>query len=119
MRIIPYFVALPLITAILTLVLGRFYKKTGIILSNLTALALTVLSLSILFSGAYPLVYKMGGWEPVAGIPVGIYLVVDGLSILVLAVSEKSAKVPVGARRSMCLSRRMLATKDTPTQSRK
>jgi len=81
-NIIPLFVALPLFGAfILSLVKP---KRAGDILSNLINLFLLVLSFVLLRYGT--LVYKIGGWEPVNGIPIGIYWVKDGLSTLMLII---------------------------------
>ncbi len=58
--------------------------KVGDVLANLINLALLVLSFLLLRFGT--LVYKIGGWEPVNGIPIGIYWVKDGLSTLMLII---------------------------------
>lgn len=82
MNIIPLFVALPLFGAfVLSLVKP---KRAGDILANLINLSLLVLSFLLLRYGT--LVYKIGGWEPVNGIPIGIYWVKDGLSTLMLII---------------------------------
>jgi formate hydrogenlyase subunit 3/multisubunit Na+/H+ antiporter MnhD subunit len=82
MTILPLFIALPLFGAfILSLVKP---KRAGDILANLINLSLLVLSFVLLRCGT--LVYKIGGWEPVNGIPIGIYWVKDGLSTLMLII---------------------------------
>ena len=84
MNIIPLFIALPLGAAFLLPILGKRSKKVPDILVNLINLTLLVLSLMVINRGVA--VYKMGGWEPFKGIPIGIYLVLDGLSILMLLI---------------------------------
>lgn len=83
---IPLFVVIPLATAFVISLVGRFYKSISDILANLACLMLVILSfvtLYTLYIGDYtPLIYNVGGWMP----PVGISMVVDALTILVLMV---------------------------------
>lgn len=81
-RIIPLFVAIPLGAAFLMPILGRLWKRLGDVLANLTTLSVFVLSLAAI--GQNFAVYKVGGWEPVEGVPIGIYMVADGLTVLML-----------------------------------
>lgn len=82
MQLLPLFVALPLFGAFV-LSLAK-WKRAGDILANLINLCLFVLCLVLTRYGT--LVYKIGGWEPVDGIPIGIYWVKDGFSLLMLMV---------------------------------
>jgi len=82
MSIVPLFVALPLFGAFF-LALPK-WKRAGDILANLVSLCLLLLSLCLTRYGT--MVYKLGGWEPVNGIPIGIYWVKDGLSGLMLII---------------------------------
>ncbi len=84
MNIIPLFIALPLGAAFLLPILGKRSKRLPDILANLINLALLILSLMVINRGM--IVYQMGGWKPVADIPIGIYLVLDGLSALMLLI---------------------------------
>lgn len=84
MHIIPLFVAIPLGIAFLLPILGKFLKKSPDILANLACLVLLVLSLDALFLP--DAVYEVGGWGAVGGIPIGIYMVLDGLSVLMLLI---------------------------------
>lgn len=84
MQIIPLFIVIPLAVAFLLPIAGRAWGKLSDILANLAILALFVLSL--LAIGMPTMVYKVGGWQPAAGIPIGIYMVLDGLSILMLII---------------------------------
>jgi multicomponent Na+:H+ antiporter subunit D len=40
----------------------------------------------LITTGGETLTYKVGGWEPVKNIPIGIHLVVDGLSMMMLII---------------------------------
>ncbi len=82
MNIIPLFVALPLFGAFVLSLIKP--ERVGDVLANLVNLCLFVLSLIMLGFGT--IVYKIGGWEPVNGIPIGIYWVKDGLSTLMLII---------------------------------
>ncbi len=81
-KIIPLFVAIPLGAAFLMPILGRLWKRFPDILGNLATLSLFALSLAVINQNFA--VYKVGGWEPVEGVPIGIYMVVDGLTVLML-----------------------------------
>jgi len=82
MKILPFFVIIPLGTAFLISLLGKKIKSLGDILANLGTLILLALSLySIRLVDAHKiLVYKVGGWIP----PIGICMVLDGLSSFML-----------------------------------
>lgn len=82
MNIIPLFVALPLGAAFLISLLGKRVNRLGDWLSNLTAFVLLALSVFSLFAvpAGGALIYQVGGWPP----PVGICLVLDGLSAFML-----------------------------------
>jgi multicomponent Na+:H+ antiporter subunit D len=98
LMILPVFVAIPLAAAFLLPIfagLGRFFKGLATLLANLATLSLLVLS--ILSVGKFG-VYKMGDWS----IPLGINLVFDGLSCLVLlAVSTVAAAAVLFSTRYM------------------
>jgi len=81
---LPLFVAIPLGGAFLLPILARGGKKIPDLLANLVNFFLLVLS--CLTISLPVLVYKVGGWEKFAGIPIGIYLVRDGLSSLMLVI---------------------------------
>ncbi len=82
MKFIPFFVIIPLAAAFLIALLGKWIRRFPEILSTLIAFVLLALSLNtikpVIRFGT--LVYKMGGWPQ----PLGISLVIDGLSIFVL-----------------------------------
>lgn len=85
--LIPLFVAIPLAGAFLTMILGRFIRHLDKYLAAAVLLFLAVISFRALFtSGGEVSVYKVGGWEAVNGVPIGIYMVLDGFSALLLCV---------------------------------
>ena len=83
---ITLFVVIPLLTAFMNSVVGKFSKWLCDVLSVLSTFTLVVISFmsfGSLQSGGYkPIVYIMGNWIP----PFGICFVLDGLSALVLIV---------------------------------
>jgi multicomponent Na+:H+ antiporter subunit D len=81
-RIIPLFVVVPLAAAFLISLFGKRIKRLPDGLGAATALALTVLSIvAVWLCNIYGvLTYSVGGWKP----PVGIGLVLDGLSSFML-----------------------------------
>ncbi|ALO14906.1 Multiple resistance and pH homeostasis protein D [Salinivirga cyanobacteriivorans] len=86
-QLIVLFVIIPLASAFLIPVVGRLVPYFQKVLTSMVLLALTILIFSYLFSGSEAtLIYKVGGWEAVENIPIGIYLVLDGLSAILLLV---------------------------------
>jgi multicomponent Na+:H+ antiporter subunit D len=85
--LVPLFVILPLATAFLIPIFGRFIKgfQKGLLL--LVLLFLTVLAINFIANGiGQPIIYQVGGWSPENGVPIAIYLVMDGLSVLLLLI---------------------------------
>lgn len=81
MSIVPLFVAIPLGFAFLIPLFSKVWRRSSDLLASLGTAALLFLSLySIPLISKGPIVYQMGGWRP----PLGIVLVLDGLSLLVL-----------------------------------
>lgn len=85
--LIPLFVAIPLISAFLIMILGKVVRRLHSYLAPLTLLTLLVMALYIV---AHPLTgplhYTPGGWGMEGGTPIGIYMVLDGFSVLMLCV---------------------------------
>ncbi len=81
MQIIPLFVAIPLGAAFFIPMVGRKNARLSDTLANLVTLALLVMAVSVIGKNG---VYWMGGWVPRLGIPLGINLVLDGVSIFML-----------------------------------
>jgi multicomponent Na+:H+ antiporter subunit D len=85
--LIPLFVAVPLAGAFLIMILGRFIPFLNRYLAAAVLLFLAFISFwSLLSDGADASVYRVGGWEPVNGVPIGIYMVHDSFSALVLCI---------------------------------
>ena len=82
MQAIPLFIALPLLTAFVIPIMAKIKREVIDWLANLIMILLFILSIFAfyLISPNNTLVYKMGGWLP----PLGINLVLDGLSALML-----------------------------------
>ena len=74
------FVAIPLVTAFLLPIIGSFGKKGKAVSTLLANAAIISLLVSAVFTIGESDVYKVGNWS----IPLGINLVLDGLSSLVL-----------------------------------
>jgi multicomponent Na+:H+ antiporter subunit D len=83
---IPLFVVLPLSGAFLIAIFSGMLKRIGGILTPLFMLILTGLGFMFFFRETEVLVYHIGGWELYKGIPIGIHFVVDGLSVLMIAI---------------------------------
>ena len=81
MQIIPLFVAIPLGAAFFIPMVGRKNPRLSDTLANLVTLALLVMAISVIGKNG---VYWMGGWVPRLGIPLGINLVLDGVSAFML-----------------------------------
>jgi len=86
MNWLPLFVAVPLGIAFLTPVLAKLWKGFPDIVGNLATGFLCLLSLWYLRFGQTTSVYYVGGWEPLNGMPLGICMVLDGLTVLMLLV---------------------------------
>ncbi|MEN8203173.1 MAG: proton-conducting transporter membrane subunit [Bacteroidota bacterium] len=85
--LIPLFVAIPLISAFLIVILGKLVPGFHKIFAPLTLLGLLVLAVLIFTSpNSMPMTYTMGGWGLEKGLPIGIFLVLDGFSILMLCI---------------------------------
>ncbi len=85
--LIPLLVVIPLAGAFLIMILGRFIRHLNKILASLVLLLLAIVSFYFLFTtGDKISVYKVGGWEAVNSIPIGIYMVVDGFTAIILCI---------------------------------
>ncbi len=79
MNIIPLFVAIPLASAFFIPMVSRKWRKCPDIIGNMATFSLLVLSVSVIGTRG---IYTMGGWPP----PLGITLVLDGISVLMLII---------------------------------
>lgn len=86
-NLIPLFVVIPLTGAFLVMITGRLSTELNKYITALVLFILAVFSIySIVTNGETISLYKAGGWEPVNRIPVGIYMVVDGFTLVVLCI---------------------------------
>ncbi len=79
--LLPAFVVIPLITAFLLPLFGKKGKDAATVLANIVAILLLVLAIFVVATGRSG-IYQVGKWS----IPLGINLVLDGLSSLMLLV---------------------------------
>jgi multicomponent Na+:H+ antiporter subunit D len=86
-KLIPLYIILPLGAAFLIPIIGRIVKGFQKTVTSLVFLFLVGMSIKFIIGGiSEPISYKIGGWEPVNGIPIAIYLVLDGLSVFMLCI---------------------------------
>ena len=85
--LIPLFVVVPLAGAFLIMILGRFFSEVNKYLASLILFILVIFSIySLVTTGENLSLYKAGGWEPINKIPIGIYMVMDGFTVIVLCI---------------------------------
>lgn len=85
--LIPLFVVTPLAGAFLIMILGRFIRDFNKYFASLVLLFLVIISFySLVGTGGNTSLYKVGGWEPVGGFPIGIYMVMDGFTVILLCI---------------------------------
>lgn len=83
---IPLFVVIPLGSAFIITILTRFIKDIGKFLAPISLLFTLILSFHFIIHFDNTLIYKVGGFEMMKDVPIAIYLVVDGLSKLMLLI---------------------------------
>ncbi|MHC4741938.1 MAG: complex I subunit 5 family protein [Planctomycetota bacterium] len=94
-NLLPLFVAIPLITAFVLPIFGKKGKSAATVLANAATISLLILAVR---SVGHSAVYEIGKWT----IPLGINLVLDGLSSLVLlAIAAVSAAAMLFSARYM------------------
>ncbi len=85
--LIPIFVIVPLATAFLIMILGRIINGFQKTVTPLILLFLTILSFYFLINNnSNSFVYSIGGWEPIENVPIAIYFVMDGFSLILLSI---------------------------------
>ncbi len=85
--LIPLFVVLPMAGAFLIMILGKFIHGLSRYFTSAILLILVVFSVySLITTGENLSLYKTGGWEPVNRVPIGIYMVMDGFTVIVLCI---------------------------------
>lgn len=86
--LVPLFVIIPLGTAFLMAIFGRLIKGFCKVILPAAMLYLLALTVYFIFYVKEVSVYGVGGFDLVNGVPIAIYLVIDGLSkILLLIIS--------------------------------
>lgn len=83
--LIPLFIIIPLATAFIIPIIGKMTNYFAKSITPIILFILCFLSISLLFSSEQGS-YIVGGWQPVDDIPIGIYLVLDGFSKIVLCI---------------------------------
>ncbi|MFC1510985.1 complex I subunit 5 family protein [Candidatus Margulisiibacteriota bacterium] len=80
--LLPLFVAIPLAAAFSMMLVARVHRRFTDLLGNLSMLALLVMAVALYFVRPFNqvMIYMMGGWAA----PIGINLVLDGLSHFLL-----------------------------------
>ena len=92
---LPVFVAVPLVTAFLLPIFGKKGKSVATLLANLATISLLVLAVASIGQSR---AYEIGKWS----IPLGINLVLDGLSaLMLLAISVVSTAAMLFSTRYM------------------
>jgi len=77
-KVIPVFIIIPLAASFLISILGKRIRGFNKVISVLIFLSTLILAFKYLLSGNHAsMIYKIGGWEPVNNIPIGIYLLLD------------------------------------------
>jgi multicomponent Na+:H+ antiporter subunit D len=85
--VIPLMVIIPLSSAFLIMVFGRLIKDLPRYFTSAVLLFLLITSYyTWMHNGTEVTVYKVGGWEAVNKIPIGIYMILDGFSVIMLCV---------------------------------
>jgi multicomponent Na+:H+ antiporter subunit D len=85
--LMPLFIIIPLAGAFLIMIIGRFIREFNKYFTSLLLLFLACISFYFLCTiGESVLIYKVGGWESINRIPIGIYMVMDGFSAIVVCI---------------------------------
>jgi multicomponent Na+:H+ antiporter subunit D len=85
--LIPLFVAIPLISAFLIMLLSKLIKGFHRIFAPLVLLCLLLMAIFEFANlGQSPIQYTVGGWGVEGGIPVGIFMILDGFSVIMLCI---------------------------------
>ena len=84
--LIPLYVVIPLASAFIMAILGRLIKNIGKVIVIVELLFLICLTLFFMLKSQGTLVYRVGGFPDVGDIPIAIYMVMDGLSKLLLLI---------------------------------
>ena len=83
--LIPLFIIIPLATAFIIPIIGKITNIFAKTITPIVLFTLCFLSLSMLCD-VNSESYAVGGWQPIESIPIGIHLVLDGFSKLLLCI---------------------------------
>jgi len=85
--LIPLFIVIPLISAFLIMILGKLVKGFHRYFAPFTLLVLIAMTIIVFANlGGSSIQYAVGGWGLEKGIPVGIFMVLDAFSVLMLCI---------------------------------
>jgi multicomponent Na+:H+ antiporter subunit D len=85
--LIPTLVIVPLAGAFLIMILGKFVDAFPKYFTSLILLSLVIISFYLIMTpDTDASLYKVGGWEPVNRIPIGIYMVLDAFSAILVCI---------------------------------
>jgi multicomponent Na+:H+ antiporter subunit D len=85
--LIPFLVVIPLAGAFLIMIIGRFVSEFNKYFASIILFSLACISFYFLFTtGEKIFMYKVGGWEPINKVPIGIYMVMDGFTAIVICI---------------------------------
>lgn len=86
-QLLPLFVIVPISATFLIMIFGRFIKDFNKYFATLVLLFLVILSFySLINLNGGQSLYKVGGWQPVNKIPIGIYIMRDGFNSLIICI---------------------------------
>ncbi len=86
-HLLPLFVVIPLSATFLIMILGRFIRDFNKYFALLVLLFLVAMSFySLMNLNGNVSLYKVGGWQPVNRIPIGIYMMMDGFNALIVCI---------------------------------
>jgi multicomponent Na+:H+ antiporter subunit D len=86
-QLLPLFVIVPLSATFLIMIFGRFIRDFNKYFATLVLLFLVILSFySLINLNGGQFLYKVGGWQPVNKIPIGIYIMMDGFNSLIICI---------------------------------
>jgi multicomponent Na+:H+ antiporter subunit D len=86
-QLLPLFVIIPLSATFLIMIFGRFFRDFNKYFASCVLLFLVVLSFySLINLNGGQILYKVGGWQPVNKVPIGIYIMMDGFNSLIVCI---------------------------------
>jgi len=86
MNLIPLFVVVPLGAAFLIPIASKIWKGVADWTATLSTAFLMAFSIFVIKFSGETILYNVGGWKPIGNIPIGIAMVMDGLTIIMLLI---------------------------------